>query len=130
MNTVTFLVRSASYFVLTRNARQLPLPKPRERSFGTVSKKPLCSNQQGKTGEPEIFYKTSAPASTCLIRPTFFLLPIAAEGRFQEVTSPIQFIISNPNSRCQSLINRFNFSISVESAEIGVPPAGPPPVSL
>jgi hypothetical protein len=69
-------------FFLARNARQLPLPKPPERTFfKAVTKNPSAATNKGKErAKPNA--NIGSRKHAVFYGPPFVRLPVAAEGRF------------------------------------------------
>jgi hypothetical protein len=79
-----FLVRSASYSSLTRNARQLPQPAtPGETLRNRFLQKNPSAATPRREGVSEISCKHRLPQARCLFGPLFIRLPVAAEGRLK-----------------------------------------------
>ena len=127
------------YILLTRNARQLPLPLiPGENRYESravmnpvplLQKSPSAATNKGRTVNKKLS-QTPAPASTLSISGSlFFHPPVAAEGRFESyfANSKPYIAIGHPGVNGLSAIN---FNILRSAAFPTVSPAGRAPVSL
>ena len=95
-----FLARSASYFSSPETPDNYRYLNPRREHLKPSGKKPLCSNQLGKTNEQN-HCKHRLPQARCL-RPLIPLPPACcSRGQVRKVNSPIQIIFSNWTTTCQ-----------------------------